>query len=117
MRTSAEVGPASATIANLGYHSGLGIDLKFGTLVIGFEGRHFVMTGKVLETTVDLDGNTVALKAGVGSEAGRTLLPKGARRTAGSRSETRMVGRGGEVCHHDDTAYDTDPTLRRAHQG
>jgi hypothetical protein len=59
-----EVGPASTTTANFGYQSGLGVDLNLGAFVVGLEGRYFVMKGEALGTTVDLDGTTVALKAG-----------------------------------------------------
>jgi hypothetical protein len=59
-----EVGPASTTIANFGYQGGLGVDLNLGAFVVGLEGRYFVMKGEVLGTTVDLDGSTLALKAG-----------------------------------------------------
>jgi hypothetical protein len=57
--------PASTTTANLGYHSGMAVDLNFGAFVIGLEGRYFVMKGEVLGQTVDLDGSTIALKAGI----------------------------------------------------
>lgn len=60
-----EIGPVRTTVANLGYHSGLGIDFNIGAIVVGIEGRYFVMKGEVLGTTVDLDGRTIAVKAGV----------------------------------------------------
>jgi len=60
-----EVGSESATKVKPGYHGGVGVDVNIGTLIIGVEGRYFVLKGEVLGRSVDLDGSTIAAKAGV----------------------------------------------------
>jgi len=60
-----EVGSESATKVKPGYHGGVGVDVNIGSLIIGVEGRYFVLKGEVLGRSVDLDGSTIAAKAGV----------------------------------------------------
>ena len=63
--TTVKIGPASTTTANGGYHGGLGLDLNLGAFLAGIEARYFVIKGEALGRTFDLDGSTVAVKAGI----------------------------------------------------
>ncbi len=63
--TTVQIGASSTTTANGGYQTGLGVDINLGSFLIGLEGRYFVIKGEALDRTIDLDGSTVALKAGI----------------------------------------------------
>lgn len=62
--TTIEVGSASTTTVKPGYHGSLGVDFNLGSFIAGIEGRYFVITGEALGRKIELDGKSVALKAG-----------------------------------------------------
>ncbi len=63
--TTIDAGPVTNTTARAGYQAGLGVDVNIGSFIVGVEGRYFVISGAVSGTDINLDGYTVAAKAGI----------------------------------------------------